>query len=102
MNADDQMRSLEDLKRLLQGQLSMARRGNYRHLEALTRQTAPIVENLRKSSAFENPAFKPQCQQINELYRKLQLAVAGEKNSIETQQRQTADSRKTLRVYINT
>jgi len=101
VNTDDQMRLLEDLRRLLEDQLSMARTGNYRRLEALTQRAAPIVEDLRKSSAFENHLFKAQCQQINKLYKKLQLAVAGEKNSIETQQRQTADSRKTLRVYLN-
>jgi hypothetical protein len=101
MNADEQMRLLEDLQCLLQDQLLMARKGNYRRLEVLTQQAVPIVEDLRRSSAFKKTEFKPQCRQINELYKKLQLAVAGEKNSIETQQRQTADSRKTLRVYLN-
>ena len=100
MNADNQTRLLEDLRCLLEEQVVMARKGNYRRLEALTLQAAPIVEDLRKSLAFENPAFKPQCQQINKLYKKLELAIAGEKNSIEAQQRQTTDSRKTLRVYL--
>ena len=101
MNANDQTRLLEELHRLLQDQLSMARKGNYRRLELLTQQATPVVEDLRKSEAFENPAFKSECEQINKLYKKLQLAIAGEKNSIETQQRQTTDSRKTLRVYLN-
>jgi hypothetical protein len=101
MNADDQTSLLEDLRCLLEDQLSMARSGNYRRLEALTQQAGPIVENLRKSKAFEKAAFTTQCRQITRLYKKLQLAVAGEKNSIETQQRKTADSRKTLRVYLN-
>ena len=101
MNADDQMSLLEDLHRLLKDQLLMARNGNYRRLEALNLQAGPIVEDLRKSGAFEKAAFKPECRQIMKLYKKLELAVAGEKNSIERQQRQTADSRKTLRAYLN-
>jgi hypothetical protein len=101
VNADDQTRLLEDLRCLLQEQVVMARKGNYRRLEALTQQTTPIVEDLRKSSAFENPAFKSECEQINKLYKKLELAIEGEKNSIETQQRKATDSRKTLRVYRN-
>jgi hypothetical protein len=92
---------LEDLRCLLENQLSMARSGNYRRLEALTQQAGPIVENLRKSEAFEKAAFATQCKQITGLYKKLQLAVAGEKDSVERQQRRTTDSRKTLRVYLN-
>jgi hypothetical protein len=101
VNADDQTRLLEDLQRLLEGQLATARRGNYRHLEALAQQTTPVVEELRKSGAFENTDFAAQHELIAELYKKLELAVTGEKKSIENQQRQTADSKKTLRVYLN-
>ena len=101
MNADHQMRLLEDLQGLLEQQLAMARRGNYRRLEALVTQTTPVVEDLRKSGAFENSNFTAHRHRINELYKKLELAVKGEKKTIENQQRQTAESKKTLRVYRN-
>ena len=101
MNADDQTRLLEDLRSLLEEQIAMARAGNYRRLETLTLKSAPVVEDLRKSGAFEQARFAAQCKQITKLYNKLELAVAGEKNSIETQQRQIAGSKKTLRAYLN-
>ena len=101
MNADDQMRLLEDLQGLLEQQVVMARRGNYRRLEALILQTTPVVEDLRKSGAFEKNDFIAHRQRITELYKKLELAVKGEKKSIENQQRQTTESKKTLRVYLN-
>jgi len=101
VKADEQMHLLDNLQSLLEKQIEMARRGNFRRVEVLAEQADSIVEKIVKIKAFEQPEFDGRRTHLTKLYEKLQLILAAGKDSVGRQLRQVGNVRKTLHAYRN-
>jgi hypothetical protein len=101
VKADEQMRLLDNLQSLLEKQIEMARRGNFRRVEVLAEQADSIVEKIVKIKPFEQPEFDARRKHLTKLYEKLQLILAAGKDSVGRQLRQVGNVRKTLHAYRN-
>ena len=101
MNTDEQTLLLDNLQSLLEKQIEMARRSNFRQVEALAEQAGSVVEEIIKTKAFQQPQFNDQREQITKLYKKLELILAAGKDSVGGQLRQIGSGKKTLQAYRN-
>jgi len=101
VNADEQMRLLDNLQSLLEKQIEMARKGNFRRVEMLVEQARPVVEKIVKINQFGQPELDGQRKQLVKLYKKLELMLAAGKASVGRQLRQVGNARKTLHAYRN-
>jgi len=99
VNAEEYMRILDNLQSLLENQIEMARKGNFRRVEALAEQADPVVEKIIKIKEFENPEFNAQREHLIKLYKKLELMIAAGKDSISKQLKQVVGGKKILKVY---
>jgi len=48
VNTDEQTHLLDNLQSLLENQIEMARKGNFRRVEALAEQADPVVEKISR------------------------------------------------------
>ena len=101
MSTDEQTRLLDNLQSLLEKQIEMARRSDFRSVEALAEQADFIVDEIVKMKCFEQPEFAGRCQHLTKLYQKLELMLTGSKDSVGRQLRQVGNVRKTLEAYHN-
>ncbi len=101
MKADEKMRLLDNLQSLLEKQIEMARRSNFRRVETLAEQADSVVEKIVKTKVFEQPGLDGRRELLTKLYKKLQLILATGKDSVGRQLRQVGNVRKTLSAYRN-
>jgi len=101
VKADEQTHLLDNLQSLLEKQIEMARRSDFRCVEALAEQADSIVEKIVKIKAFEQPEFDSQREHLTKLYKKLELILAAGKDSVGKQLKQVGNVRKTLKAYRN-
>ena len=99
MSTDKQISMPDELQSLLEKQIEMARRSNLRRVEALAEQADSVVEKIVKTKTFDQPEFDSQRKLMVKLYKKLQLILAAEKDSVGRQLRQVGNVRKTLKAY---
>jgi len=83
VNADEQMRLLDNLQSFLEKQIEMARKGNFRRVEMLVEQAHPVVEKIVKINQFGQPELDGQRKQLVKLYKKLELMLAAGKASVD-------------------
>jgi hypothetical protein len=98
---DDQKQLYDNLQSLLEKQIEMARKGNYRHVKLLVEQAAPAVEKIIKIKPSDQPEFDDRRKHLIKLYQKLELMLKAEKSSVERQQKQANNVRKLLKAYRN-
>ena len=101
MNADEYIRRLDNLQSLLEKQIEMARKGNFRRVETLTEQTDSVVEKIVKTKILDQPEFDNQRKYMVKLYERLQLILTAGKDSVGRQLQQVGSGKKTLHVYRN-
>ena len=101
MDIEQQSVMISELSDLLQKQIAAARKGDYNSIESMIVEAEHLVEKLKNLGAFQNPQFNDKKHDIANLYRKLELAVAAEKNSIEKQKKQVLSTRNVLTAYTN-
>ncbi|MCX5633274.1 MAG: hypothetical protein NTW93_06345 [Phycisphaerae bacterium] len=101
MNTDEQKHLLDELQSLVEKQIEMARKGDYRHVEILAEQAAPAVEKMAKIKPTGQPKFDNRHKHLVKLYQKLELMLEAEKASVERQQGQVDNVRKILKAYRN-
>ena len=101
MKADEQMRLLDNLQSLLEKQIEMARRSNFRRVEALAEQADSIVEKIVKIKPFGQSELDSRCEHLVKLYKKLELILTAGKDSVGRQLQQVGSGKKTLHVYRN-
>ena len=101
MKTDEQVLLLDNLQSLLENQIAMARRSNFRHVEALAERANAVVEKIVETKTFDHPEFDTQRKHIVKLYKKVQLILAAEKDSVGRQMKKVGNVRKTLRAYRN-
>lgn len=99
--SDKQIHLLDDLQNLLEKQIEMARRSNFRGVEALARQADSIVDEIIKTKVFEQHELDNERECLAELYKKLELMLAVGKDYLGRQLRQVGNVRKTLDAYRN-
>ena len=76
-----------------------AMKSDFKKVEKLTEQTEIKTQELLKSKLSQNPDFEKQHKYVLELYKKLELILAGEKANLLNQQKLTDNVRKTLSAY---
>jgi hypothetical protein len=91
----------DNLQSLLEKQIEMARKGDYRHVELLAEQATPAVEKIIKINSSDQPEFDDRRKHLIKLYQKLELMLKAEKSSVERQQKQADNVRKILKAYRN-
>jgi len=101
VNADEQIGLLDNLQSLLEKQIEMARRSNFRCVEALAEQADSVIEKIVKINPFDQPELDGQRKQLVKLYKKLELILAAGKDSVGRQLRQMGNVRKTFKAYRN-
>ena len=101
VEADEQVHLLDNLQSLLEKQIEMARRSNFRRVEALAGQADSIVEKIVKTKVFEQPGLDSRREHLTKLYKKLELILTAGKDSVGKQLRQVGNVRKTLHIYHN-
>lgn len=99
MNTGGHMLLLDNLQNLLEKQIEMARKSNFRCLEELAMQSESIVEEIIGTKTFEGSEFDVARNNISELYKKLELILVAAQDSVKKQQRQVSEGRKTLQAY---
>jgi hypothetical protein len=93
--------SLDALQALLEKQIQLICKSDYRNFEVLTEQAASIVDELAGTKALEQTKFKEQCERLAKLYEKLILIVAAQKDHVGNQVRRIREGRKALGAYHN-
>jgi len=101
VNADEHLHLLDNLQSLLEKQIEMARKGNFRRVEALAEQANSVVGEIVKTKVFEQSEFDSQRKHLTKLYKRLELMLASGKDSVRRQLRQVGNVKKTLQVYRN-
>jgi hypothetical protein len=101
VNTEEQTLLLDNLQSLLEKQIEMARRSDFRCVEMLAEQANCIVEEIAKAKCFEKPEFDGRREHLTKLYKKLELMLTCGKDSVGSQLRQVDNVRKTLDVYHN-
>jgi len=99
MNADEKTSPLYELGYLLEKQIQAAMKSNFKTVEKLTEQTEIKIQELLKNKLPPNPDFEKQHKYVLDLYKKLDLILAGEKACLLNQQKAVDNVRKTLNVY---
>lgn len=101
MKTEEQTHLLDDLQSLLENQIEMARKSNFRRVEALAEQADSVVKEIVKTNAFEQPGADFQREHLTKLYQKLELILTAGKDSVGKQLQKIGNVRKTIRAYRN-
>lgn len=96
---DHQENLLDKLHTLLEKQVRMLKDNNYRQLEIVTEQTNAVVAEIGKNPAPLRPQWEKQGSRINKLYKKLELMIETEKETVNQQLRKVNSGKKTIRAY---
>ncbi|NIA17031.1 MAG: hypothetical protein GWO86_01655 [Planctomycetes bacterium] len=79
----------------------MARRSDFRRVEALAEQAGAVVEKIVKTRALEQAGAQGRREHLTKLYEKLELILTAGKDSVAKQLGQVGNVRKTLKAYRN-
>jgi CRISPR/Cas system CSM-associated protein Csm2 small subunit len=101
VNIEEQTLLLDNLQNLLEKQIEMARRSDYRRVEELVGQAETIVNQISKMKCLETAQFDGRRKQLTKLYKKLELILTADKDSVADQLQQVGNVRKTLAAYHN-
>jgi hypothetical protein len=101
VNTEEQTLLLDNLQSLLEKQIEMARRSDFHRVEELVGQAEIIVGKIARMKCFGRAQFDSRCEQLTKLYKKLELMLTVDRDSIADQLQQVGNVRKTLDVYHN-
>ena len=90
---------LDNLQSLLEKQIEMARRSDFRGVEVLAERTNSIVAEIGRTKVFEQVGLDDRCKFLARLYKKLALMVAAKKHLLGKQLQQVSEGRRTLQAY---
>src|SRR4030042_535249 len=99
MDTDRQIRLLNEMQRLLEGQINLARQGRLSEVEALGQKVNGIVEEIAQRGTFESAEFEGQRKQIARLYRNLKLTLTDQRDEVSREMDRIRKGRRTLGVY---
>ena len=90
---------LDDLQSLLEKQIELARQGNIRDVEALSKQTSSLVVKIRERGILELAEFKNRREQLQKLYEALYLAITAQKAGTFEELKQVRKGKRTIKAY---
>ena len=99
ITSDKQIHLLDDLQSLLEKQIEMARKSNFRSVEVLAEQADSIVDEIVRTRAFKQAEFNNRRECLAKLYKGLELMLAAEKYHLDKQLQRISEGKKTLRAY---
>ena len=99
---DNQIHLLDELQTLLEKQVEMAKQGNIRDVELLSKQADSLVEQIAQTGILDaaNPAFNGgQRERLRKLYEDLCLAITAQKAGVREELSRVRKGKKTVRAY---
>ncbi|MHC4692172.1 MAG: hypothetical protein ACYS67_05475 [Planctomycetota bacterium] len=100
---DNPTNLLDELQTLLEKQMDMARQGNIRDLEALSKQAGSLSENIAQTGILDQEADtvfnEGRREQLQKLYEDLCLAVAAQRAVVCEELSRVRKGKKTIQTY---
>lgn len=90
---------LDRLEAILDTQIEMARKSNFRETERLAEKTQVIITEIAESALSQQPYFKSRCSEIVDRYEKLRLILTTNKESVKKQLGKVGKGKKTMQAY---
>lgn len=101
MKTLEQTLLLDDLQGLLEEQIEVALRSDFRRVEELAERAGLTVEKIVKKKCFGNPEFDDQRRHLIKLYKKLEMMLVCSKDLVSRELQQVGNVRKTFQAYHN-
>jgi len=101
MDTELEQHSLAELENLLENQIKMALKSDYKGVEASAEQAGNLLKEIIKMKPSKIPDFEKRRDHLLELYKRLELMLATEKKTVRTQQQKADNIRKIISVYHN-
>ena len=101
---DNRINLLDELQVLLKKQIDLARQGNIREFEVLSKQADSLVGKISQTGILDpaDPASnKVRREQLQKLYEKLCLAVTAQKADASEKLRQVRKGKRTIQTYLS-
>lgn len=101
---DNRKLLLDELQTLLEKQVEMARQGNIRDVEVLSRQAGSLSEKIAQTGILDpaDPAFNGgRREQLRKLYEDLCLAITDQKAGVCEELSRVRKGKKTIQTYRN-
>lgn len=96
----DQHETLFDqLQSLLEKQETMIKKSEFRSVELLSEQAAPLIAEIIKRRLPRQSRWEDRCKQLIKQYNKIELMIEVEKDAIHKQLRKIGTGKKTIQVY---
>jgi len=99
MGTDRQVWLLNEIQKLLEGQIDLARQGRLSEVEALGRKVNGIVEEIAQRGTLESEEFEGRRKQIARLYQNLKLTLTDQRDEVSRELDRIRRGRKTIGVY---
>jgi hypothetical protein len=99
MGTDRQVWLLNEMQRLLEGQIDLARQGKLSEVEALGEKVDGIVEEIARTGTLKSAEFEGQRKNIAGLYRNLKLTLTDQRDEVSSELDRIRRGRKTIGVY---
>jgi translation initiation factor IF-2 len=93
---------LDELQTLLEKQMELARQGNIREVEVLSKKAGSLVEKIIQTGTPDRPETLltgQQRRQLGKLYEDLCLAISAQKAGVCTELKQVRKGKKTIQAY---
>jgi len=96
---DGQIHPPDELQRLLEKQIELARQGNISEIEVLSKQASSLVSKIARSGVLESSEFKSQRERLRKLYQDLCLALAAQQAKTVEELSRVRKGKKTIKTY---
>ncbi|MHC4643712.1 MAG: hypothetical protein ACYS32_18880 [Planctomycetota bacterium] len=102
---NDRINLLDELQVLLKKQIDLARQGNIRGFEVLSKQADSLVGKIAQTGILSsaNAAFdgqrREQLERLRKLYEKLCLAITAQKADVSEKINQVRKGKRTMQAY---
>jgi len=93
---------LDELQTLLEKQVEMARQGNIKDVDVLSKQAGSLVEKIAQTGILDpaDPAFdEVRREQLQKLYEDLCLAITAQKAGVGEELSRVRKGKKTIQTY---
>ncbi|MBN2136639.1 MAG: hypothetical protein JW720_02420 [Sedimentisphaerales bacterium] len=99
MADDRRMRLADELQRLLEEQIRLARQGKVHEIEALSIEATGIAEEIGKSGILKDKQFNDIRVRIERLYHELNLSLSGQLDEVGRELCRIRRGKRTVGVY---
>ncbi|MFZ2146845.1 MAG: hypothetical protein WAV28_06460 [Sedimentisphaerales bacterium] len=96
---DGQIHLPDELQRLLEKQIELARQGNISEIEVLSKQASSLVSKIARSGLLESSEFKSQREQLRKSYQDLCLALTAQKAETTKEISRVRKGKKSIKAY---